>query len=405
MRLQKTLKQLITCASLTTLSTLGFASTNFASTWQDTLEEAKGQSVYMNAWGGSESVNDYLDWASQEVKEKYGLTLHHVKVDDISSVISRILAEKSAGRTNKGSVDIVWINGENFRAMKDNGLLHGPFVNALPNWRHIDTKDKPTTVVDFGEPTDGLEAPWGMAQLVFMNDTEVVPQPPKSMQELLSFSQKNPGLFTYPAPPDFIGTTFLKQALLELAADPARLQKPVNDKDFKRITQPLWSFLDQLHPQLWRSGRTFPTSATAMIPLLDDGELAMSLTFNPSEASTAINNGRLPDSVRTYVHNNGTIGNTHFLAIPFNSSANAGAKVVINFLMSPEAQLRKSDPQKWGDPTVLSIDSLNSEDKSAFKAQKLGIATLRPEQLGSPLPEPHPSWVNALEQAWQERYR
>lgn len=400
MSLQTILKKVAACTCLVALSTF-----SFAANWQDTLKEAKGQTVYMNAWGGSESVNDYLFWTAQQVKERYGITLRHVKVDNTSTVISRILAEKTAGRNTDGSVDLVWINGENFRAMKTNNLLFGPFVTNLPNWRFIDTKDKPTTIVDFGEPTDGLEAPWGMAQLVFINDTDVAPQPPKSMKDLLAFSQGNPGLFTYPAPPDFIGTTFLKQALSELTPDPERLQQPVSQDDFGKVTKPLWAYLDKLHPNLWRSGRTFPTSSTTMIPLLDDGELAISLTFNPNQVSSSITKGQLPDTMRTYVHASGTIGNTHFLAIPYNSSAKAASEVVINFLMSPEAQLRKADPDIWGDPTVLSMDALDSHYKNAFHNQKLGIATLHADELGTPRPEPHPSWVDALEQAWQKRYR
>ncbi len=400
MPVRKHLLQLLIFPLMLLLSMPGIAKN-----WQDTLKEARGQTVYFNAWGGSEQINDYLHWAARELKSRHGITLHHIKVDDISTVVSRILTEKSAGRTDSGSVDMVWINGENFKSMKQHGLLHGPFVEQLPNWKYVDTKGKPTTVVDFTEPVDGLEAPWGMAQLVFMHDTELVPAPPKSMQELLAFSQKQPGLFTYPAPPDFVGTTFLKQAALELTDTPELLQKPVTDKAFAKVTKPLWDYLDKLHPLLWRQGRTFPTSSTSMLPLLDDGETGFALTFNPGAASTAINNGQIPDTVRTYVHTRGTIANSHFLAIPFNSSSKAGAEVAINFLMSPEAQLQKANPKVWGDPTVLAPVLMNKKDQQKFAELPLGIATLRPEQLGTPLPEPHSSWVDALEQAWLERYR
>ena len=55
----------------------------------------------------------------------------------------------------------------------------------------------------------------------------------------------------------------------------------------------------------------------------------------------------------------GTIGNTHFVAIPYNSSAKEGAQVVANFLLSPEAQARKLDPTVWGDPTVLGLSLIH----------------------------------------------
>ena len=90
---------------------------------------------------------------------------------------------------------------------------------------------------------------------------------------------------------------------------------------------------------------------------------------------------------------NGTIGNTHFVAIPFNSSVQAGALVTANFLISPIAQARKQDPEIWGDPTVLDVKNLNPEDRKLFDELSLGVATLTPEELGNVIPEPHPTWV------------
>ncbi|WP_245662854.1 ABC transporter substrate-binding protein [Endozoicomonas arenosclerae] len=373
--------------------------------WQKTLGEARGQTVYFNAWGGSQQINDYIRWAAQQVQKRYGIELKQVKVTDTADVVSRILAEKQAGRDTGGTVDIIWINGENFRSMKNHGLLFGPFTEQLPNYRWIDPQEKPTTVLDFGEPVEGLEAPWGMAQLVFIYDQASVQNPPRSAEALLEFAKKNPGRVTYPLPPDFVGTTFLKQLLLELSGNNPALFEPVDKADFEQVTAPLWRYLDELHPMLWRKGETFPQNNLALTPLLDDGEILLSMTFNPSYASSAIANGELAESVRTYVNTAGTVGNTHFLAIPYNARAKAAAQVVIDFLMSPQAQLHKSDPDVWGDPTVLSMGKLNSEDKKRFSELPLGVATLSPQALGKALPEPHSSWSTALEAEWQKRYR
>ncbi|WP_248630894.1 ABC transporter substrate-binding protein [Endozoicomonas elysicola] len=374
-------------------------------TWQQTVDKAKGQTVYFNAWGGSEQINDYIDWAAEQIDERYGITLEHVKVSDTSSVVSRVLAEKMAGRKDRGTVDLIWINGENFRSMKHNGLLYGPFVRELPSFQGIDPQQNPTTILDFGEPVDGLEAPWGMAQLVFIYDTEIVNKPPANASELLEFARKHKGRVTYPLPPDFIGTTFLKQLLSELTTEPGALLKPVSEADFEAVTSPLWRYLDEIHPLLWRGGETFPANNLALTPMLDDGEILLSMTFNPAYASSAIASGELPKTVKTYVHDKGTLGNTHFLAIPFNSNATEGARVAINFLLSPEAQAHKANPDVWGDPTVLSMSQLNSLERKRFSSLPLGPATLSPEALGKALSEPHSSWVAALEEAWKTRYR
>jgi putative thiamine transport system substrate-binding protein len=387
-----------------TLLLLAGAATARAEDWAEIVARARGQTVYFNAWGGSERINDYIAWAASRVAADYGITLRHVKLADTADAVARVLAEKTAGRTTGGSVDLIWINGENFAAMKEQGLLYGPFAEALPNDKLVDTTGKPTTRIDFTLPVDGMEAPWGMAQIVFLYDTARVAEPPRSVAAFLDWATAHPGRFTYPAPPDFTGSTFLKQALYGLAADPAVLQKPASDATFAAVTQPLWAWLDALHPHLWRQGKGFPQTDQQQRQLLDDGEIDLSLSFNPGEASSAIAQGLLPATVRTYVLDGGTIGNTHFVAIPFNASAKEGAMVVANFLLSPEAQLRKQDPAVWGDPTVLAMDKLDEADRQRFAALPLGSATLSPTELGRALLEPHPSWMVRIEAEWRRRY-
>ncbi|NBN64699.1 ABC transporter substrate-binding protein [Microvirga tunisiensis] len=373
--------------------------------WAGIKEAAKGQTVYFHAWGGEPRINAYIDWVAGELKQQYGVTLEHVKVDDTANVVARVLAEKTAGKTSGGAVDLVWINGENFAAMKREGLLQaGAWAERLPNWALVDVEGKPTVRRDFGVPTDGLESPWGMAKLVFMHDSARLAEAPASLQALAEFAKANPGRFTYPQPPNFHGSTFLKQALATLIDDPARLQQPVDPARFDADTAKLFAWLDALHPHLWRSGRAFPASAAALRQLLADGEIDIAFSFNPGDASAAIAAGELPDTVRSFVLEGGTIGNTHFVAIPFNSSASAGAKVVANFLLSPEAQARKEDPAVWGDPTVLDVAALPDADRARFAAIDRGAAGLGPEALGPTLPEPHPSWMDALEAAWAKRY-
>jgi putative thiamine transport system substrate-binding protein len=383
---------------------LSFTPPSMAAGWDDTVTAARGKTVYWNAWAGDPRINDYIGWVGGQVRERYGIDLRHVKVTDTADVVSRVLAEKAAGKDRGGSVDLVWVNGENFAAMKENRLLYGPFVDRLPNAKLIDTQGKPTTTVDFTIPTDGLESPWGMAQFVFTYDTEQVAKPPKSAASLLDWAKANPGRFTYPNPPDFIGSTFLKQMLAELTPDSTRLQKPADDADFDTVTAPLWLYLDQLHPNLARGGKSFPATGPALKQMLADGEVAMGLSFHPGEASRDIASGLLPASIRTFVLDKGTIGNTHFVAIPYNANAPDAAMVVADFLLSPEAQLHKQEPAVWGDFTVLDLDKLGAADRARFDALPLGEATLSQEELGVPLPEPHPSWMVRIEQQWLKRY-
>jgi putative thiamine transport system substrate-binding protein len=366
------------------------------------LKQAAGQTVYFNAWGGDQKINDYILWAAGELERRHRVSLKLVKLTDTAEAVSHVLAEKTAGRNDGGSVDLVWVNGENFAAMKSGGLLYGPFTALLPNFRLVDPVRNPTLVVDFTVPTEGFESPWGMAQFTLFYDSARVSAPPRNMNSLLDWAGRNHGRFTYPAPPDFIGTTFLKQALHELTPDPAVLQRPSDPARFTTAAAPLWSYLGRLHPVLWREARAFPESWTAQRQLLNDGEVDFYMAFNPADGSSAIAQKLLPDTVRGTIPEAGSIANTHFLAIPFNANAKAGALVAADFLLSPEAQARKQDPAVWGDPTVLSLDRLTPEEHALFDRLPQGVAT--PRDLGRTLPEPHPSWVAALEHEWTARY-
>jgi putative thiamine transport system substrate-binding protein len=336
-----------------------------AQSWSEIEREARGQTVYFYAWGGSPAINQYIDRWAQIASERHQINVEHVKVDDISMVIQGIQTAKRVGASDQGSVDLLWINGENFARMKRDGLLGEPFVAGLPSAEHINLDD-PTIATDFSVPTDGLEAPWGRAQLVLMHDQARRPNPPRSMQALLQYVQTNPGRITYPEPPNFHGTTFLKQVLLETTPDPQWLSEPYAAERFQAATEPMWALLDALHPHLWRSGREFPDSAEAMMDLFADGLLDM--------------------------------------AIPFNASARAGAQVWINLLLSVEAQADKASPSVWGDPTVIDVGRLQGADQERFEALELGPATLTGAELGTPLAEPHASWVEPLEAAWKSRY-
>ncbi|MEX1839035.1 ABC transporter substrate-binding protein [Enterobacter cloacae] len=365
-----------------------------ADNWHVIQQQAKGQTVWFNAWGGDQAVNRYLDWVSGEMKTHYAINLNIVHLADAADAVKRIQTEAAAGRKTHGSVDLLWVNGENFRTLKEANLLQTGWAQTLPNWRYVDT-NKPVTE-DFALPTEGAESPWGGAQLTFIARKASMPTPPSDPQALLAWAQQHPGKISYPRPPDFTGTAFLEQLLLTLTSRPDAL-KSAPDDTFAQVTAPLWGYLDRLHPLLWREGKDFPPSPARMDTLLARGSLDLSLTFNPAHALQKVASGELPADSYSFGFHNGMIGNVHFVAIPANASASAGAKVVANFLLSSQAQIRKADPAIWGDPSVLQANTLPADEAKQLQART-------PQGLPQMLAEPHAAWVNALEQEWLRRY-
>lgn len=382
---------LIWLAALLLAPTLANADEN----WQSISQQARGQTVWFNAWGGDPAVNRYLDWVSAEVKRDYAVDLRIVHIADAADAVKRIQTEARAGRSRGGSIDLLWINGENFRTLKQANLLRSDWAEKLPNWRYVDTR-KPVRE-DFSLATDGAESPWGSAQLTFIARRSQLAQPPDSAQALLAFATAHPGSVTYPRPPDFTGTAFLEQLLVALTDRPEALRQPPQETSFAAVTAPLWAYLDRLHPLLWRQGRDFPLSPARMDAMLAQGTLQLSLTFNPLHAQQKAASGELPQDSYSFGFKQGMLGNVHFVAIPANARATAGAQVVANFLLSPQAQLRKADPQIWGDPSVLDPEKLNDAQRAAFYA-------VQPKATPPMLAEPHAAWVDALEQEWLRRY-
>jgi putative thiamine transport system substrate-binding protein len=357
---------------------------------------ARGKTVRFNAWAGDEAINRYIAWAGRELAQRFGVRLQHVKVADIAETVARLRAEKAAGRSSGGGADLLWINGENFAALRRENLLHGPWADDIPNARLIDETD-PTTRRDFTIPTAGYELAWGTSRFTLFHDQKRVPSPPRDPAALAQWVKANPGRFTYPQPPNFLGASFLKQVLLVMTRDRRVFSSGPSAAVFLETTRPLFAWLRDIRPALWRSGKIHPVSGPAQRQLLGLGEVDWAMSFNPGEAQSAIRRGELPPGIGATHFSGGVLANSHFLAIPANSSAKDAAIVAADFLVSPLAQARKADPAFWGDPSVLRLDRLTAAERKAF-------ANATPLPRGPILEEPAPAWTTMLERAWAEAF-
>ena len=366
--------------------------------WDEIVEAARGTTVTFYGWGGDENRNNWLNTTVADyVKEHYDIALEVVGMD-INDILSKLSGEKQAG-SETGSIDMIWINGENFYSAKDNGLLYGPFTGQLPNMEaYIDLED-PETLNDFCMPIEGYEAPYAKAQMVFFNDSAVTPEAPASAEELLEFCKKYPGKVTYPALPDFTGSAFVRNIIYELCGWEQFQDMEADYDTVKAAIEPALEYLRELNPYLWNEGKTFPESSTTVDAMFADGELVMDMSYGPFSVATGIAEGTYTDTTRTFVFDNGTIGNTNYMAIAFNSPNKAGAMVVINAILSAELQLTQYEQLR--ELPVVSADKLSAEEQAAFDAVDLGKGVLsQTELLEHRLPEMPASLVPVIEEIW-----
>lgn len=369
--------------------------------WEEIVREARGQDLYWYMWGGSEATNRFVqEYVGGRLADEYGVSLTMVPVSDASVFVSKVLGERQAGRHSGGSVDLVWINGENFRSMRENGLLFGPFSDRLPNIRYVDSDD-PTVANDFGYPVEGYEAPYGSAQFVMVHDEARTPSPPSTVANLLDWIEQNPGRFTYPAPPDFTGSAFVRHIFYHVAGGYERLLGPFDQELFDRIAEQTWELLNEIEAYLWREGRTYPESLPQLQQLYANREVDFVMGYNPAAAANLVAQGRYPESTRTYLFYEGTIGNTHYVAIPFNASHKAAAMVTANLLLEPETQYQKALPEVWGDLPVVAVNRLPRQWQERFASIERPPSVLPPSELQpARLPELGSPWLIAIEDGW-----
>ncbi len=363
-------------------------------------ESARGSEVSFYMWGGSSEINRWIDnTVGNKLKEEYNITLKRVPMD-AGIFINKLLTEKQADKEN-GSIDLVWINGENFKNAVEEGLLFGPYSEKLPNY--IKYIDRDSVNSDFGFPVRGYETPYGKSYFVFEYDTVKTVDPPENFTDLLTWVKANPGRFTYPRPPDFTGSAFVRLVFYAVNGGYENFKGDFMKEKADKGLKNLFNYLNELRPYLWQEGKVYPRDSAALDLLFEQNEIDFSMNYNVSHAQNKINSGSYLSSVRTFVFDKGALYNLHFTAIPFNAPNKAGALILSNLLISPEMQLSKSDPDNWGDLTVLNTAMLSNEYKEKFSNLNMGPAVLTPELLYSQgVPEIDADYLDVIETAWEE---
>lgn len=369
--------------------------------WDTIVNMAEDSTVSLYGWGGDENINKWLDTVvAKELKEKYNVTLERVPMIP-NEYIPKLLNEKQLD--SKGTIDIVWINGENFYNAKSNELLFGPFTKKMPNFNKYIKKDSPDILYDFGHKVDGYEAPYGKAQMVFIGNAEKIELLPKNYIELLELAKKYPGKITYPDISDFTGSAFIRNIIYDVVGYEKFIDMDADKETIKKAIMPAIEYLNELKPYLWRQGETYPATLAQLDNMYADGEVLITMNYTPFHIATKIREGSFPKSSESFMFEKGTIGNTHFLAIPFNAPNKAAALVVIDHILSPEIQVTKYDPKIWGDLPVTDPNLLTDTQKELFGEVSLGEGVIPQEiLLENRLPEMKAELVPIIEEIWRE---
>lgn len=360
--------------------------------YEEIEKSAQGSTVNFYGWGGNEVLNKWFDsYVIPNMKEKYDINVKRVGMD-IDTTMNKLISEKQVGN-DKGSIDVFWVNGENFKTAKENELLFGPFSNKIVNYdKYVDKNSKDITT-DFGTAVDNMESPWGKASFTVIKNSDKVKANIVDTNTLKEAIINNPGKFTYPAPPDFTGSAFVRNIIYDIVGYENIKNLPEDEESVKKAIQPAIDYLNDIKPYLWNEGKTYPSTIAQLDNMYSDGEVNFSMTYAPNEVEAKVSSKEFDKSTEFINFDKGNISNTHFLAIPKNSSNKEGAMVLINYLTSIDAQASKSESKNWGDMTILDLNKIPKEDKSKFKSSV---------QVKNPVPEIKASLVPIIEKIWLE---
>lgn len=370
-------------------------------TWDEVLAAAKGTTVNWYMWGGSDVINTNVDNdIGTPLKAQFDVQLNRVPIENTADAVNKVLNEKTAGKDTGGSIDLIWINGQNFRTLKEAGLLYGPFTELLPNSQFVDWQN-PAVANDFGVSVDGFESPWAAFQFVMeYNSATIGDAPPVSFEALREWIKANPGRFTYPAPPNHVGSAFVRMLFYWAAGGADKFVGPFDQETYDAAAPKVWAYLNEVKPHLWREGQTYPELAV-MADLLANGEVDFAMEYDANRASNYIAQGRFPETIRTFVFETGTVANVSYVAIPYNAGNPAGAMVLANFLLDPQFQVDMSEPTPWGWMMAIEPQRLPAGLQERAGKIERGLATLSPALLAAAaLPEVSADWVKAIDEGW-----
>lgn len=373
------------------------------SDWNNVLATAKGQTVNLWMYGGDQQGNAYIDDVLAPAAAREGVTLNRVPVTDTKDALNRVLTELQAGTTDDGAVDLVWVNGDNFRTGQVAGAWLCNWTATLPNMANVSATD-PLLTSDFGTPVNGCEAPWSKAQFSIAYNADAVTNPPTTVDGLLEWARAHPGRFTYPAPPDFTGSAFIRQVLYSVSGGYDNVPAEYSADAFDTLSPALYRALSDLAPSLWRGGDTYPADSEQLNKLYANAQIDMTMTYGPATLTKLVEDGTYPAQTRVLELSDGTLGNASFLAIPSNAAHQAGAMVVANLALSVEQQLAKAHPATWGQFTALDMTKLTSTERQRFADLPQSAVVPSFDVLSrNANPELSAAWVPVLDEGWRTK--
>jgi putative spermidine/putrescine transport system substrate-binding protein len=396
--------------------------------WVDVVGAASGGTVNWYTYNDNNGTelgpyNKWIDtWLTPNLAENFDITLIRHPISNTGDAVDKVISEINAGYgMNNGTIDMIWINGENFSKMKTGGYAYGPWASKVPNAANYDFQSD-AIKYDFGLTTNGYEMPYNEAQVVFIYDSAKVNASSISdMDALLAWVKTNPKKFVYPSPyflddsgtdfdSDYTGSVFIRQVFYNVVPDYTKFMGAFNEPLYEQYAPAFYKTLRDLQPYLYNASASkldrkgYPTSQEQVDQLFASGDISVTLSYDIGHAAYMVESANWPSTTRSLVLTSGTIANTNFVLIPANAKNKLAAVVAGNYIASAQAMFSRAQPEVIGalqayDPTCDNFvaggwnDAFAYIDRPTATPSNNDLARYRLSELSS-------TYINRIQEDW-----
>mgnify|MGYP001852996158 FL=1 len=266
----------------------------------DYADQYTAELQFMLSGTGTQSMTDMLAAAYQANQTNTDYDLVDVGGDDLSALISRV-------------------GEEAFVKLDD---------SKIPNAERVSAES--SLAADYVQPYRGTT-------VILAYDSEAVPNPPTTMDELVEWMKEHPGRFAYNAPgTGGAGDSFARTSIYNFLQAEAMTS---DDPSWEDQWDEGFQFLTDIHQYMYTSGGSivYPNKNQGTLDLLNQGEIDMCPNWADMVLSQRAD-GTLKDTIKITQIDPAFTGSLQSLAIPTFGSNEDGAYAFIDYMLTDSAQ-------------------------------------------------------------------
>lgn len=274
-------------------------------------------------------VDDFNN--NSEYAGKYEVELQFMLNGTGTQTLTDMLAAASKAGQTDTDYDIVDLGGDDLSKVVSQ-IGEESFIklddSKLPNAANIEAESSVAT--DYVQPYRGTT-------VVLAYDSEKVPTPPTTWDELEEWMKANPGRFAYNTPgTGGAGDSFARTAVYNFMDEEAITS---DDAKWEEDWDEGFAYLADLHQYMYSSGGSivYPNKNQGTLDLLNQGEIDMCANWADMVLSQRAE-GTLKDTIKIAQLDPALTGSFQSLAIPTFGSNEDGAYAFMDYMLSESAQ-------------------------------------------------------------------